>query len=341
MRHYSATFLALFTVAAVTTASPNRWPAHVKRDYNLTATHSTTYYNNTCTADNVSVRKEWRSLNDTEKLAYIDAELCLMDLPGQSGLPGASTRFYDLTAMHQQFTNTSDGDIIHGVGQFLPFHRYFMYMHEQLLKTECNYTGVHPWWDESKDSATGQFFDSDVFDNVTGFGGNGTGADHCVTSGPFANRTMTVGPDEETTDYCFSRDWNNTQGVIYASQEELDYCDSYNDFGDYNPCTLQGPHSSGHGGVAGVMLDVAASPGDPIFYMHHTYLDRYWWQWQQANASERLYAMSGYTTSDEPATGWVNTTLDYVMHSFDIFPNTTVGSVMDIQGGYLCYEYDY
>jgi tyrosinase len=41
------------------------------------------------------------------------------------------------------------------------------------------------------------------------------------------------------------------------------------------------------------MMDVFASPGDPLFYLHHTYLDKIWWQWQSQNLSFRLTEVSG------------------------------------------------
>lgn len=105
-----------------------------RRDNVSLAITSETFFNGTCmppnsspillltqiigTADNVEVRKEWRSLTDTEKAAYIDAELCLMALDGETGLPGAEGRFDDLQAVHQHWTNTTNGDIIHGVVSF-------------------------------------------------------------------------------------------------------------------------------------------------------------------------------------------------------------------------------
>lgn len=49
---------------------------------------SRTFFNGTCTKENVVTRKEWRSLQDDEKTAFIEAELCLMNLPAKSGLPG-------------------------------------------------------------------------------------------------------------------------------------------------------------------------------------------------------------------------------------------------------------
>ncbi|KAF8853844.1 hypothetical protein BDZ45DRAFT_657373 [Acephala macrosclerotiorum] len=294
----------------------------------------------TGTADTVEVRKEWRSLTDTEKAAYIDAELCLMALDGETGLPGAVGRFDDLQAVHQHWTNTTNGDIIHS-GQFLPWHRWFVYTHATLLRTQCNYTGTIPWWDEALDAASGNFFQSNMWSDDTGFGGNGTAPDNCVTTGPFANRTMHIGPMEATTDYCFKRDWDNTLGVADASQENVDECYAYNDYASFWECLIALPHVAGHGGTGGVMVDGDCSPGDPIFFLHHNYLDRLWWQWQQSNSSSRMYDMAGYTTSEEPATGWVNTTLSYVMSMYDIIPNVTVEQVMNVQGGYLCYEFEY
>jgi len=35
------------------------------------------------------------------------------------------------------------------------------------------------------------------------------------------------------------------------------------------------------------MVDPATSPGDPIFYLHHTWVDKYWWDWQKKDKSTR------------------------------------------------------
>ena len=55
----------------------------------------------------------------------------------------------------------------------------------------------------------------------------------------------------------------------------------------------------------------------------------------------RLYQISGYTTESEPATGWEEVTLNYTLTSYQIIDYTTINNVMDTEGGYLCYEYDY
>lgn len=41
------------------------------------------------------------------------------------------------------------------------------------------------------------------------------------------------------------------------------------------------------------MSNVFSSPGDPLFYLHHTYLDKLWWDWQRRNLTTRLTDISG------------------------------------------------
>ncbi len=41
------------------------------------------------------------------------------------------------------------------------------------------------------------------------------------------------------------------------------------------------------------MVNTQLSPGDPLFYLHHTWLDRLWWLWQAEDPSERLSEVKG------------------------------------------------
>ena len=43
------------------------------------------------------------------------------------------------------------------------------------------------------------------------------------------------------------------------------------------------------------ILDPIASPGDPIFYLHHTWLDKLFWEWQARDLPARLSDISGRT----------------------------------------------
>lgn len=79
-----------------------------------------------------------QKLTVEEKLAYIQAELCLMRSPSRL-FDWAQNRWDELAYGHiVQF------NIIHNVGAFLPWHRLYIRAHEQLLQTECNYTGAQP-----------------------------------------------------------------------------------------------------------------------------------------------------------------------------------------------------
>ncbi|KKY29885.1 putative amino acid transporter [Diaporthe ampelina] len=126
---------------------------------------------NTCTT--INQRKSWTALTDSEKSAYIDAELCLQALPAQladtsNAVTGAQNRWDEIHYTHIVQTN-----VIHNVGAFLPWHRLFVRAHEVLLQQECGYTGAQPYWDERSDieqinNGTLTIDQLVVFDNQTG-----------------------------------------------------------------------------------------------------------------------------------------------------------------------------
>jgi tyrosinase len=88
-------------------------------------------------------------------------------------------------------------------------------------------------------------------------------------------------------------------------------------------------------------LDHGLTSLDPLFYLHHGFVDRLWWKWQSEDPANRTYQLGGFSTQRSQGGVLEETTLDYVMSTYGIRPNVTVRDVMDIQGGYLCYTYDY
>ena len=75
--------------------------------------------------------------------------------------------------------------------------------------------------------------------------------------------------------------------------------------------------------------------------MHHSNLDRVWWSWQAKNLSSRLYDISGPIILMDYANEKAgNVTLDFEMTLGVNAKNVTVGQVMDIESGVLCYKYD-
>ncbi|KAF7885976.1 uncharacterized protein EAF02_004485 [Botrytis sinoallii] len=348
-----AVLLATVSAKAIPTHPKSQLKSTPKKTIETTSLH---FYNGTCTAETIRVRKEWRNMSTSEKSAYLQAEQCLFNLPAATTLSGVTSRFSDLQSLHRDKTNqTIDGlyvqDIIHNVGQFLPWHRYYMHAHETLLRTECGYTGPMSWWDEAQDADAGAFFQSDMW-TAEYFGSPTLDESACVIDGAFANTTEHIGPLLENTDYCFYRAFDLTQ-VQYCTSEKVAECTQYNDYYSFFNCMViypTSPHVAGHAAVGGMMADIDCSAGDPAFFIHHNYIDRMWWQWQQANATSRMFDISGNSLNETylaeqgdvaPAADWPQMTLEYTLTTADILPDVQIYDVVNIQGGYLCYEYDY
>ncbi|KAI0405805.1 Di-copper centre-containing protein [Xylaria palmicola] len=235
-----------------------------------------------------SIRKSWAALTAKEKQDYINADLCLMSLPPKSGIKGATSRWDEL-----QYAHAAQVGYVHFVGAFLPFHRYFMTVHEHLLRAECDYTGPLPYWNETAD--VGHIAGSSLFSGEPNFGGNGTGSDRCIADGPFANLTLHIKEDLTTGDYCITR-FLNDFAFSSEARANIESCLREADYSGAWRCIENAPHNGGHGGVGGLMTNLYLSPGDPVFYLHHGFLDRIWWEWQSRNLTKRLTEIAGNNT---------------------------------------------
>ena len=78
------------------------------------------------------------------------------------------------------------------------------------------------------------------------------------------------------------------------------------------------------------------NPIDPIFYLHHTNLDRIWRKWQEIDPSSRLYQVSGRSSITPP---YQNVTLDFGLDMGGFAPTKPIREVMDIHSGPMCYTY--
>ncbi|ETS75767.1 hypothetical protein PFICI_12711 [Pestalotiopsis fici W106-1] len=307
---------------------------------------STKATNNTgasaCTG--VRPRVPWTSLTEDEKNAYIAADLCLINMPSKSKFEGAVTRWDDL-----QWPHVAQSSAVHFTGAFLPFHRYYMTAHERMIKDECGYTGRMPYWDELAD--IDDISSSDLWNY---FGGNGSGDDHCFTDGPFANLTLRWLTNGSTSDHCLTREFNQT-AFEGTKQSNIDKCLAISNYTDAWECYNGGTHTGGHLGVNGTMTDGTLSPGDPVFFLHHSWLDLLFWNWQKEDLPARYYDMGG---PDQPTfvanteqrglesiwtdyfgDGGNTTTLNHRLNMVDLYPNITIGDVMDLNGDVICSEY--
>lgn len=180
---------------------------------------------------------------------------------------------------------------------------------------------------------------------------HGTGGG-CVTSGPFANMTVNLGPDallvidsttSDNSSYpyaynprCLKRDltdevlhrWNNVTSVLTLLSETTIWAFESTMQGSDTAPEL-GVHGGGHyatGGDPG--RDFYVSPGDPIFWSHHANIDRVWWMWQMLDADAR--------TSTAITTEVVTAAIDGPLTMYDLYEPHGNGTAADLQNlGYV------
>ncbi|KAK4168449.1 hypothetical protein QBC43DRAFT_360360 [Cladorrhinum sp. PSN259] len=231
-------------------------------------------------------RKAWHTLTSDEKTSYLNAELCLMSTPGTLGLRGGRTKYDEFQSVH-----VYQAGIAHFVGQFLPFHRLYVHAHEHALRTHCNYTGAQPYWDETVDA--GAFSTSQTLKD---FGGDGSGDNECISSASiFGTYLNPIGPGYRLRDHCIQRKVSNFASTA-AAKDTVDGCLAKKTYLDLWNCVESGPHGAGHGGVGSGMTNPVSSPGDPIFYLHHTWLDKLWAVWQSQDKEVRVKEIGGNNT---------------------------------------------
>ena len=85
-----------------------------------------------------------------------------------------------------------------------------------------------------------------------------------------------------------------------------------------------------------VDLPYEADVPDPIFFLHHTQVDRLWTLWQQERP-DRVRAYGGLL-NQWPATD--NATLSDRMSFLGLGPDVKVSEAMSTKSSRFCYEYD-
>ncbi|KAI0167700.1 hypothetical protein BJ166DRAFT_239350 [Pestalotiopsis sp. NC0098] len=310
-------------------------PTKNKGDADTTETDSFSKVNTVQAASascpNPNIRFEWRNYSDTDRHAFVDAISCLMKAPASGNYPPAQNRYEDIVRVHQAMTST-----IHGNNIFLFWHRYYVWTLEQIMRDECGFDRAFPWWDETLDA--GNFHSSSMF-TADFFGSlpaatNGQGT--CITDGAFANHVCHIGPGTGNTDHCLSRAVDESL-TAQSNQDFVNTCNSRTNYPDMENCAELGPHAYGHNGVGSVMADVSSSPSDPVFFMHHLFVDRNFWLWQNGDASRKT-AINGCIDTASPCTPL---TLDTVISVQGLRPDVTVRDIIDTQDGAICYLYTY
>ena len=228
------------------------------------------------------VRKDWRSMTQTERCRYINA------LVTASTQPQWKPCYDSLVNLHTNFF----GSGIHGTTFFLPWHRWYLLQLENLLRRiNCRITV--PYWDWSLESQGWQ--NSIIWNAVCGFGGNGDQSTNgrLVTTGPFRWQIWTQ-PNGARLSRSFNNVLPDCAAVALAQRMTVNQFQTW-----HNQIELNF-HNSVHCNIGGTMCTTAAS-NDPIFFLHHGFIDRLWSDWQANGAAYKNLAVFSMNTSPMPA----------------------------------------
>lgn len=330
--------------------------------------------NSSCNLKTVLVRRAWDDMSTVDRLNYIDAVKCLEDKPARTPpelAPGARNWRDDFVYAHINQTNFA-----HVSGLLLPWHRQFVWAYEQSLRNECGYTGALPYWAWERHSANQS--DSPVWKpGPTSFGGNGAYIPHgptnasvldveppfylyrspgtgggCISSGPFANSTITLGPVTpepnpipnntyglQSNPRCLKRDLDDALSATSLTYKVIADLMQTSTIHDFHPLLENTAHPSSHNYMGGDGGDFYTSPNDPVFYLIHAQIDRLWTVWQGQDYASRQYALDGtLTIANRPPSG--NATLESVMKmGIPAGGDVPIGAVMNAIAGEYCYVY--
>lgn len=142
-----------------------------------------------------------------------------------------------------------------------------------------------------------------------------------------------MGPGSGNTVHCLAR---NGDGSLTANTNAnmVNACNARTDYADMASCAEQGAHAWGHNGIGAVMADVFASPGDPVFFLHHAFIDRNYRIWQNADPARITY-IDGTDRFGNALT------MDTGVFLSGLRPNVVVRDIINTLGDTLCYRYNY
>ncbi|KAK5996527.1 Tyrosinase ustQ [Cladobotryum mycophilum] len=276
-------------------------------------------------------------------MEFIQAVNTLAQLPSQWRENG--TIYDDFAILHGAIGSWVSGwdDIAHRSASFLPWHRYTLIIYENALRKHAGFTGQIPYWDWSLDWM--DLANSSIWDSVEGFGGDGdpdgpetVGEGRCITNGPFA-KLRPILYNHTFGEHCLSRGFHDGKimgrlpGEAYSPEKigEILRKTTYKEFVRELEIYL---HGSLHQAVNGDFKAMTAA-NDPLFYVHHAQLDRMWWRWQQEDPRARLTQYEGKHMFNSTGNATINDMLMFGGFAEDV----PVSSVMDTEGGFLCYRY--
>jgi tyrosinase len=156
----------------------------------------------------------------------------------------------------------------HGTPLFLPWHRAYLYLFEKALQDAMPGTML-AWWDWTTAHATGILAAYSEEQTV--------GAPNPLYSSPIQPAGREPGGSDHTV-----RQPGEPEAPPLPDPARIEQIIALADFIDFQT-QLEDVHNSIHVWVGGTMSDISTAAYDPLFWAHHTMIDRVWRLWQLAH----------------------------------------------------------
>ncbi|MFF7307640.1 tyrosinase family protein [Streptomyces sp. NPDC008137] len=241
------------------------------------------------------VRKDAATLTRAEQRRFVKA---LLEVKRRG-------EYDEFVRTHVEYFS-SDGEpglrAAHMGPSFLPWHRRFLLELERALRRVDSSVTV-PYWDWTRDRTTTSAPWTDRL-----LGGDGRRSDHQVMTGPFAYRHGNWTIKVNVTDREFlTREFGRPRRPVdLPTKSELAWAlkDPVYDAAPWDSTVTRGfrnklegwdtgrgdtawrNHNRVHGWVGGDMLG-GASVNDPVFWLHHAFIDLQWYRWQRRHRGAR------------------------------------------------------
>ncbi|QCX76901.1 Tyrosinase [Streptomyces sp. YIM 121038] len=240
----------------------------------------------------MTVRKNQAQLTADEKRRFVNALLALK----------RDGRYDSFVSTHNDFimSDRDDSDRVgHRSPSFLPWHRRFLIQFEQALQS-VDASVALPYWDWTTDRTPAASLWAPDF-----LGGTGRPRDGQVTDGAFASAGNGWRINVRVDGRDFLRRSLGSSGLQLPTKAEVDSvlampvydAPPWNSASDGFRNHLEGwrgvnLHNRVHVWVGGHMA-TGASPNDPVFWLHHAYVDKLWTQWQSRHPNAPYLPAAG------------------------------------------------
>jgi len=216
------------------------------------------------------IRQDWRSLVGPQRQQFLTGLRMLQ----QHNNGGGDSTFDLFVKLHFRAS-----DSVHGYAAFLPWHRYFIALLEGELQRAVGAPVALPFWDWGDDASAPERAAIWGDDNLS-FGRTGDDSSGCVSTGAFRDYVKMYPRRGECLDRRFA---NGDKLPPFMENRLIDQLLEGSSGFHQLRLKIEVPHGVVHASIGGSMENLQSSPNDPVFYLHHSNVDRLWDRWQLLN----------------------------------------------------------